>query len=305
MKIEQQRVHALDIAVRLSPGETDLHKLFAKADQITDYIGREAPKKVYFSTHQLAELMKASDDPLEFAKHCKIQHVMRGAIPFKPFPFQEDLINFIHGQPFAAVNMSRQMGASTIEAMYALWFAMMKPDQTILIAASRLNGALCIMDRIRFMYENLPDHLRVKTIQYQKGTIEFENGSRIFARAASNDAPRGLAINLIIIDDAAYISHSRADEFWTSLQPTISVTRERVIVASSAGYVGDMFYRIWMGAQQNINPATGCGANGFAGFLAPWSCHPERDEAWAGPFRSGLGEEKFAQEFECQFIQKV
>lgn len=86
---------------------------------------------------------------------------------------------------------------TTCAAAYLLWKAMFTPDTTILITANKLVQALEIMDRIRYAYENLPNHIRAGITEYNKGTITFDNGSKILSRATSSDAGRGLSISLL------------------------------------------------------------------------------------------------------------
>lgn len=86
---------------------------------------------------------------------------------------------------------------TTVAAAFLLWKAMFTPDMTILITANKYVQALEIMSRIRFAYENLPDHIRAGCVEYNKGTVAFDNGSKILSRATSTDAGRGLSISLL------------------------------------------------------------------------------------------------------------
>lgn len=195
---------------------------------------------------------------------------------------------------------------TTVAAGYLLWKAMFRPDTTILIAANKLSQALEIMDRIRFAYEHLPDHIRAGVTEYNKGTVTFDNGSKITARATSSDAGRGLSITTLYLDEFAFVQPNKASEFWTSIQPVLS-TGGSCIITSTPKSDEDQFAQIWKGANDNTDEYgnitnNGVGRNGFFAVKVPWSEHPERDEAWAAPFRESLGEARFRQEFECDFV---
>ena len=88
---------------------------------------------------------------------------------------------------------------TTCAAAYILWKAMFEADSTILIAANKFVQAIEIMDKVKFAYENLEqvNWLRAGIVEYNKGTIAFDNGSRIISRATAPDAGRGLAISLL------------------------------------------------------------------------------------------------------------
>lgn len=86
---------------------------------------------------------------------------------------------------------------TTVAAAFLLWKAMFNPDTQILIAANKFSQAMEIMDRIRYSYEECPNYIRAGVTEYNKGTITFDNKSRITARATTSDAGRGLSITLL------------------------------------------------------------------------------------------------------------
>jgi phage terminase large subunit-like protein len=305
MDKKQVRVHALDAAIRLHPGMTNLNDLFLKANAIADYISpvtppKKEPAKSYLF-EEMRDLVKASESVLEFSKHCHVNHPVKGSIKFQPYPFQKHLLAFYQGNPRTVVNMARQMGKTTCIAIYALWFALFHDNKTVMVISSRYAGALEIMERIRFIYEQLPPHIQMGTTEYNKGAICFDNGTRIVARAAGSGSFRGLTISLTIIDELAYISHSLGPDLWDAMQVMMGNPTSRFILTSTPNFTGDLFHKVWQGSQTQVDD-NGRGQNGIAPFFAPWDCHPDRDEAWATTQRNALGERAFAQEFECRFI---
>jgi hypothetical protein len=89
------------------------------------------------------------------------------------------------------------MGKTTTAAGYLLWYAMFIPDSTILIAAHKFSGAQEIMQRVRYAYELCPDHIRAGVTSYNKGSIEFDNGSRIVSQTTTETTGRGMSITLL------------------------------------------------------------------------------------------------------------
>jgi hypothetical protein len=162
------------------------------------------------------------------------------------------------------------------------------------------------MERIRYCYENLPNHIRAGVTEYNKSSLGFDNGSRILARATSTDAGRGMAISLLYIDELCYVPPRKQKEFWTSIQPTLANGGD-CIITSTPKNDEDIFAQLWKGAQDNTDlygnelPG-GVGKNGFFAVKVPWWEHPDRDEEWARPFRESLGEARFRQEFACDFV---
>ena len=113
--------------------------------------------------------------------------------------------------------MPRQTGKSTSAAGYLLWYAMFVPDSTILIAAHKYTGAQEIMQRIRYAYENCPDHIKAGCTTYNKGSLDFENGSRIVSATTTENTGRGMSISLLYLDEFAFVRPSIATEFWTAI----------------------------------------------------------------------------------------
>jgi hypothetical protein len=263
--------------------------------------------KTSYTEDNLTDLVRCAEDPLVFMREfVKIQHPLKGAVPFELFPFQVDLVKGFHENRFCIALTARQMGKTTCAAAYLLWKAMFTPDTTILITANKLSQALEIMDRVRYAYENLPDYIRAGITEYNKGTVTFDNGSKITSRATSSDAGRGLSITLLYCDEFAFVPPNKATEFWTSIQPVLS-TGGSCIITSTPKSDEDQFAQIWKGANDKTdeygNPTEGTtGKNGFFAVEVPWHKHPERDEKWAKPFRESLGEARFRQEFECDFV---
>lgn len=262
-------------------------------------------RKESLTQDQILELAKCMQDPKYFmTEHCWIQHPTKGRMKFTLFDFQKDLVDTYHNYRYSIALISRQMGKSTAAAGYLLWYAMYNADQTILIAAHKYSGAQEIMQRIRFAYETLPDYLRSGAVSYNKGSIEFDNGSRIVAQATTENTGRGLSISLAYLDEFAFVRPTIAREFWTSLSPTLS-TGGKCIITSTPNQDDDQFAQIWRQSQKKFDEfgnETEVGVNGFRGYSADWTQHPDRDQDWADVERGKIGEERFRREHLNEFI---
>lgn len=262
-------------------------------------------KNEIMDTYEIAEMAKCTFDPKYFIKeYCYLQHPTKGKMKFKLFEYQERLIDVYHGYRNSISMLPRQSGKSQCAAAYLLWYAMFNPDSTILIAAHVFRGAQEIMGRIRFIYENMPNFVRAGVVAYNRGSIEFDNGSRIVAQATTENTGRGMALTLVYLDEFAFVGPNIASEFWTSLSPTLS-TGGRCIITSTPNQDNDQFAQIWKQANKNIDEfgnERDVGINGFKHFIAHWNEHPDRDDKWAEEERGKIGEERFMREFELKFI---
>ncbi len=233
-----------------------------------------------------------------------IQHPTRGRMLYHPFDYQKRLIETYHNYRFSISMMPRQTGKSTSAAGYLLWYAMFVPDSTILVAAHKYTGSQEIMQRIRYAYESVPDHIRAGAVDYNKGSLTFDNGSRIVSATTTENTGRGMSISLLYADEFAFVRPTIATEFWTSISPTLA-TGGKAIITSTPNSDEDQFALLWKGANRCVdeygNP-TAVGVNGFRAYRSFWNEHPDRDEAWAQQQRAALGTDRFRREMDCEFI---
>ena len=269
---------------------------------------KKANQKETFTEDQIQDLAKCMDPNegyLHFArKFAYIQHPVKGKLIFDPYEYQLRLMHSYHTFRFNINMMPRQTGKTTCAAIYLCWYAMFNPDQTILIAAHKYTGAQEIMQRIRYVYELCPDYIRAGVISYNKGSIEFENGSRIVSQTTTGTTGRGMSISLLYCDEFAFVQPNIADEFWTSISPTLA-TGGRAIITSTPNSDEDTFATIWKQAEQKFDEygnESDTGINGFHAFRAEWHEHPDRDDAWRDAEIGRIGEERFRREYGCEFL---
>lgn len=261
-----------------------------------------------YTQQQIDEFRRCADPetgPMYFMDHFfYIQHPTRGRMLYQPYEYQKKLIENYHRYRFSISMLARQTGKTTSAAGYLLWYAMFIPDSTILVAAHKYTGAQEIMGRVRYAYENCPDHIRAGAVDYNKGSLTFDNGSRIVSATTTENTGRGMSISLLYADEFAFVRPTIATEFWTSISPTLA-TGGKAIITSTPNSDEDQFALIWKGANKCIdeygNP-TEVGQNGFRAYKATWSEHPDRDETWATQQRAALGVDRFRREHECEFI---
>ena len=269
---------------------------------------KKANTKETFTEEQIADLLACTDPDegyLYFAKKFAfIQHPVKGKLLFDPYEYQLRLMDSYHNYRFNINMMPRQTGKTTCASIYLAWYAMFNPDQTILVAAHKYTGAQEIMARIRYVYETCEDHIRAGVTSYNKGSIEFENGSRIVAQTTTGNTGRGMSISLLYCDEFAFVQPNIAEEFWTSISPTLA-TGGRAIITSTPNSDEDTFATIWKQAEQKFDTHGNeqeLGINGFHSFVAQWDEHPDRDEEWKEAEIGRIGEEKFRREYGCEFL---
>ncbi len=247
-----------------------------------------------FTQWEIQEYVKCMQDPAYFAIHyCKVISLDKGLVPFKLYPYQEKMFSHFNTNRFSIVLACRQSGKSISSVAYLLWFAVFHPEKTIAVLANKGATAREMLARITLMLEHLPFFLQPGCKALNKGSIEFSNNSRIIAAATSGSSIRGMSVNLLYLDEFAFVE--RAAEFYTSTYPVISSGKDtKVIITSTANGIGNMFHTIWEGAVQVTNQ--------FKPFRVDWWDVPGRDEKWKDETIANTSQLQFDQEFGNTFF---
>ena len=243
---------------------------------------------------KVQEYLKCTRDPAYFiSKYLKIISLDEGLVPFKLYDYQENLIEHFNDNRFSIVLACRQSGKSITVCAYLLWYLLFHPEQTVAILANKGATAREMLSRITTMLENVPFFLQPGTKALNKGSIDFENNSRILASATTTSSIRGLSVNLLYLDEFAFVEN--AEPFYTGTYPVItSGKNSKVIITSTANGVGNMFHRIWEASVTNSNE--------FANYQIDWSDVPGRDETWKKTTIANTSELQFEQEFGNSFL---
>ncbi|MGI9571997.1 MAG: terminase large subunit domain-containing protein [Candidatus Actinomarinaceae bacterium] len=243
-------------------------------------------------SQQVQEIIKCGKDPNYFFKnYLKIQHPVRGLIPFDTYQFQDDCVDQFKDNRFNIVLKSRQLGLSTLVAAYSVWMAIFQKEKNILIIATKLAVAQNFIIKVKTMIRSLPKWLLLpEIVANNKQMIQFNHGSQIKAIPTSEDAGRSEALSLLIVDEAAFVRNF--DTIWTGIYPTIS-TGGRVIILSTPNGAGGQYYKLYTQAEAGLNE--------FNAIRLPWDVHPERGDDWFAKTTANMSKRQIAQEFLCDF----
>ena len=244
---------------------------------------------------QVREYVKCANDPVYFIEnYVKIITLDKGFVQIKLYPFQKEAVQDIHSNRRVIVKAGRQVGKTTMVVGYILWYVLFNEDKFVAILANKAPTAREILNRIKTAYESLPLWLQQGVKTWNKGDIELENNCRVLASSTASSAIRGYSISLLYLDEFAFVPSNIAEDFFTSVYPTISSGTQSKILISSTPNGMNHYYRMWTEAVE--------GQNGFKQIEANWRLVPGRTLEWADEQRRVLGEEKFLQEMETEFM---
>ena len=266
------------------------------------YLGNPNLKKVNvkqeYTKEQIVEIQKCMEDPIYFIKnYIQIVSLDKGLVPFELYDFQEKLVDTFHNNRFTICKMPRQSGKSTTIISYLLYYSIFNDNKNIAILANKAATARDILSRYQLAYENLPSWLQQGVINWNKGNIELENGSKLVAAATSSSSVRGSSFNIIFLDEFAYVPQQIAESFFSSVYPTISSGKDTKVMIVSTPHGMNMFYKLWVDAEENRNL--------YKPIEVHWSEVPGRDEKWKEETIKNTSKEQFEVEFECEFVGSI
>ncbi len=268
-------------------------------DDLKGYLGnpllKKANQSIEWTPELVEEYVKCSQDVVYFTEnYMQIINVDEGLVPFKMYDYQKEMVKSFANNRNTIVTTARQAGKSTTTCAFILWYILFNKEVKVALLANKGDTAREILGRIQLAYQHLPKWLQQGIVEWNKGSLELENNSKVIASATSASGIRGHSINLLFIDEAAFIDNW--DEFFTSVYPTISSGKETKMILVSTPNGMNHFHKTWVNARE--------GRNGYHNILVKWQDVPGRDEKWRQDTLASMNFdiEKFSQEYEAEFL---
>ena len=267
-----------------------------------NYLGNPNLKKANvqqeWTKEELQEYKKCMDNPQYFIEnYIMIVSLDEGLVPFKMYDFQKEMIGTFHNNRFTICKLPRQSGKSTTIIAYLLHYVLFNPTVNVAILANKAATARDLLGRLQLAYEHLPKWLQQGVMSWNKGSLELENGSKILASSTSASAVRGGSYNIIFLDEFAYVPANVAEQFFSSVYPTISSGKTTKVMIVSTPHGMNMFYKLWVDAEEERNE--------YVPIEVHWSEVPGRDAEWKEQTIKNTSVAQFNTEFECEFLGSI
>lgn len=252
--------------------------------------------QIDYSKEDLEKYVRCANDPEYFLEnYMKIVTLDHGPQLIQLYDFQREIIRSIGTNRFTICKIPRQSGKSTIMIGYILHAILFTNNYKCAILANKLKTATELMNRLKFAYESLPKWLQQGVIEWNKLSISLENGSKVIASSTSSSAVRGDSFNFLLLDEFAFVPPNIAEDFFSSVYPTISSGKTSKVVIVSTPNGMNAFYKLWKDAK--------AGRNNYRTVEAFWHQVPGRDQKWVAETKRSLqSERQWIAEYECEFL---
>ncbi len=210
----------------------------------------------------------------------------------RPLPagwsFVRALVEALERHDRLLVVKSRQMLVTWVGCACLLHRALSSGPGVHLVLSKEERSAKELIERIRFLYDHLPEGLRGEPVKLLSGTVSFpERGARILSLPAAPHAVRGLSPRTVFWDEMAFTPHD--EEIWAAVKPAVDAGGRFLGVSTPNGPAG-VFSRLVHG-----------GEGRFTVHRIHYRQHPARDAVWERSARSGLSAARWRREQELSF----
>lgn len=218
------------------------------------------------------EWRKCAKDPIYFLNTYGYMWVKEGGdpIPWELWECQANALTQFQKHRLVIMLKTRQLGMSWLACGYALWTIMFTKNAHVYFQSIGQKEVGEQVERIKFIYENLPDWLRMRVEmggrkrKENDSLVQFSNGSALHAVATTKRAGHGAAPTLYILDEFA---RNEQDEMtFRAVKPALAA-RGQVLIISTANGIGNTYHKLWVGATTQ--------KNSFKPIFYPATAHPD------------------------------
>ena len=260
-----------------------------------------AGEEIEYTKEMIEEYIRCKEDIFYFAeKYFYIISLDDGRVLIPLREYQKRMLKaFVepsNDRRNLIVCSARQIGKSTIMTLFILHYIIFSTHKTAALLANNERTSIDLLRKVKESYESLPLWMQPGIMQggWSKTQVALDNGCRLISGSTGSNAIRGSSINLLCLDEFAFVPDNVADEFMSSVYPTVSSgTSSKIIMVSTPNGMNH-FFTIWINSIR--------GSNNFMPVQVDWWEVPGRDQAWKDRIVSDIGPLRFSQEFACKFI---
>lgn len=231
--------------------------------------------------------------------YVNIFHPTKGFVLLELRPYQHRIATQYESNRFSIMRKSRQMGCSTITAIWLLWKALMSSEPLNIVILSIGNReSMDFLKHIRNAYKRLPKWLAGKSVKENDHEIVFDNNSSIRSLPSPKQAGRGIAASILVLDECAFIQNIAA--LWTASYMTIATGGKAIALSTVNGThgTGGWFFDMWSDAIEGNNDF-------FPIDLDYWEFEEYANDSWVETTKRNIGEKRFRQEVLKEFTGSI
>ena len=157
---------------------------------------------------------------------------------------------------------SRQLGITSVALANALYLTHTRANCTCMIMSYSLDSAHEIFEKLKILYNNLPDSVRLKTMNNNRTELKFANNSRIIVcTCGSKDAARGSTLTFVHMSEVAFMNENLEKQL-LAIEQALTPNGSMILESTANGL--NLFSEYWNKATTGESPL-------WKPFFFPWT----------------------------------
>jgi hypothetical protein len=196
----------------------------------------------------------------------------KGKVKWQPWPYLLDTLKVFLSHKEIVIPKARQLGITWLVCVYICWLVLFHEAAKVLIMSKGEPEAFAMIQKCRFIYDNLPDFLRPNEKHPDnQGIIDFvDSNSEIRALASTKGAGRSTDASLVVRDELA--DHPYGEVNFAAIGPTIDAGNAQMIDLGTLS-----FEDVNNHLNKRVIDARDRTSNAYLHDLANWRLRPSRD----------------------------
>lgn len=207
--------------------------------------------------------------------------------------YQEDILNQYSNNRWNILMLPRQSGKTTTTVIEIVHFCCFNIDKDCVVIAQSDKVVNEILQKIKECFAGLPFFMQPGFVSFNKKGFVLDNGCRLSIGVASESVVQGFSLDLLFVDEFAYIRSSMVESFWNNIYPSLVNNTESRCIITSTPNGRNLFWQLWNGAIEKTNR--------FIPYRIYWYDVPGRDEQFKKDTIANVGLNGWLMGFECSF----
>lgn len=265
---------------------------------VKDFLFRKANLPFRYSQEELEIIQHCVNNKIWFGNNfVSLKNENEGWQRVKLRWYQEDLLNG-YSDPKRRWNIvlyPRRAGKTTTTIIEIVHFLTFNIEKDCVVVAQSQKTVDEILRKIKEAFHSMPFFMQPGFVSANKSGLVLDNGCRLSIGVASESTVQGFGLDLLYIDEFAYILNSLADKFWSNIYPTLLDNPKSRCIISSTPNGRNKFYDLWIGAIMKTNT--------FFPYRIYWTDVPRQqsNEEFKKETIQNVGYDGWLMGYECSF----
>lgn len=188
-----------------------------------------------------------SDYKLWFKNFIKIIDNAGNQVPFFVNDEQGSFLDNM--KKFNIISKSRQIGFTTLAIALMLYSAITKANTTYLILSYNDESVNNIFDRLKDMYNSIPEKYKVTAKLNNRDQLSLDNGSRIYVKVAGNKTlGRSFTAHGILCSEFAFWENRQQEKGLVALEQALAKNDDSWIIIETTSNGFNAYFELFMSA---------------------------------------------------------